>query len=92
MDRRIKAILVANDITDLASVEIIDYEEGVLEIIKNNDTQYISLDGRVEIEDIDEQIDEIKQPFETKTQDEKFDAVVDSAKDSLFNGAFEILI
>jgi len=82
MDRRIKAILVANEIYDLASVEIIDYEDGVLEIVKDDETQYISLEGRVYIEDIDEQIEEIKQPFEIKTQDEKIDDIIKETKDS----------
>ena len=81
MDRRIKAILVANNINDLASVELVDYSDGILEIVKNNATQYISLEGRVYEEDIEEQLDEIKRDaFEIKTQDEKVETIIDETK------------
>jgi len=78
MDRRIKAILLANGIDDLASVQIVDYNDDVLEIVKNDKTQYISLEGRVHIEDIEEQFEEIKEDiFETKTSDEKMKIIIE---------------
>jgi len=81
MDRRIKAILVANNIYDLASVELVDYSDGILELVKNNKTQYISLDGRVYEEDIEDQLEEITENiFETKTQDEKVESVIEETK------------
>jgi len=85
MDRRIKAILVANNIYDLTSVEIVDYEDGVLEIVKNDKSHYISLDGEVFVDEIDDQIEEIIdekiEPFKTKSQDEKIDDVIKEIKD-----------
>lgn len=86
MDRRIKAILVANNIYDLTDVEIIDYDDGVLEIIKNDKTHYISLAGEVFIDEIEEQIEEITEeklePFETKSQDEKIESIIEETKKS----------
>lgn len=86
MDRRIKAILVANNIYDLTSVEIIDYVDGVLEIVKNDKPHYISLNGEVLVDEIDDQIgeiiDETPESFKTKSQDEKISEVIKEAKTS----------
>ncbi|MCF8298122.1 MAG: hypothetical protein K9J13_11295 [Saprospiraceae bacterium] len=88
MDRRIKAILVANNIYDLTSVEIIDYDDGVLEIVKNDKPHYISLNGEVFVDEIDDQIGEIidenPESFKTKSQDEKIAEVIKEAKPSSF--------
>ncbi len=93
MDRRIRAILVANNIDELALVEIVDYNNGVLEIVKNDKTQYISLEGRVCEEGDEEQLDEIKTDvFEIKTQDKKIENIIKDSKNNGFKVEMRTII
>ncbi|MDT8337278.1 MAG: hypothetical protein RQ856_05575 [Candidatus Izemoplasmatales bacterium] len=62
MDRRIKAILIANKIDNLASVELVDYDDGVLEIVQEGRSRYLTLEGEVAeiyVEDVGEQLEDI---------------------------------
>jgi hypothetical protein len=66
MDRRIKAILIANNVK-VDKIKIIGFKDNALEIIENNKSTYLTLDGRLNE----------NSPVEIISQDEKIQKIID---------------
>jgi hypothetical protein len=82
-NRKIKAILFANGIVDLTSIKILGLKDKYLEVTKNGKLRKLRIPGTEYIELEDAKIDEpIGENFETKTQDEKIEAIIEDIKKS----------
>ncbi len=67
MDRRIKAILVANDV-EIEKIKIVGFKDDALEIIEYGKSVFITLDGRLNE----------NSPVDIISQDDKIQTIIDT--------------